>query len=71
MANRFSQPVQPYVVNPISVDIFSMIPLAKARAKALGIQATESLMFDFDIDKKDAAYSLINLEHFLRLSNYQ
>jgi len=56
MPNRFSQIVQPYVANPIDVNMFAMVPLAKARAKAMGIKAAESYMFDYSIDQKDAAY---------------
>jgi len=56
MPNRFSQIVQPYVANPIDVNMFAMVPMAKARAKALGIKAAESYMFDYNIDQKDAAY---------------
>jgi len=56
MPNRFSQIIQPYVVNPIDVNLFAMAPLAKARAKAMGIKAAESYMFDYNIDKKDSEY---------------
>lgn len=56
MPNRFSQIVQPYVVNPIDVNMFAMVPMAKARAKAMGIKAAESYMFDYNIDQKDAEY---------------
>ncbi len=56
MPNRFSQIIQPYVVNPIDINMFTMAPLAKARAKAMGIRAAESYMFDYNIDKKDSEY---------------
>lgn len=53
VVNRFTQPIQPLVFNPISVEQFAMIPLAKAEAKAAGIRAASSLDIDYNVDIKD------------------
>lgn len=53
MANRFSQIVQPHVVNPISMEKFSVIPMAKAAERAAGIRATGSMKLDYNVDQKD------------------
>jgi len=53
MANRFNQIVKPYVVNPISVETFSKVPMAKAMAKAAGLSAAASMEFNYDVDKAD------------------
>ena len=53
MANRFNQIVKPYIVNPISVETFSKVPMAKAMAKSAGISAAAELEFDYDVDKAD------------------
>jgi len=49
-------PITPYVVNPISVEQFSMVPLAKAKAKVSGIAAANSMLFNYNIDVKDEEY---------------
>lgn len=51
--NRFSQPIQPFVVNPMSIEDLSRIPIAKAMAKASGIRAANSLALDYEVDAKD------------------
>ena len=39
--NRFSQIVNPTVVNPISFEEFNRVPMAKARAKAEGLSTVQ------------------------------
>jgi len=55
VVNRFTQAQDPLVFNPISVEQFAMVPLAKAKAKASGIRAVSSLDIDYDVDQKDQA----------------
>jgi len=54
--NRFSTLQAPLTINPVSVEQFAMVPLAKAKAKAAGIQAASSMELDYDVDKKDLPY---------------
>jgi len=47
------QPINPVIVNPISIEQFAMIPLAKAQAKAAGIQALSTYVLPYNVDRKD------------------
>ena len=53
MANRFSQIVQPYVVNPTSVEDFMRVPMARAAAKASGLKLATSMAFDYNVADQD------------------
>lgn len=52
--NRFTQTPQPFIVNPISVEDLSRVPMAKAAATGAGIRASNSLNIDYTVDPKDA-----------------
>ncbi len=51
--NRFSQIVQPSVVNPISFEEFARVPMSAAQAQASATAATQSIGTDYDVDMKD------------------
>lgn len=54
--NRFMQPINPVIINPISIEQFAMVPLAKAEAKAAGIQALSTYTLPYNVDQKDLPY---------------
>jgi hypothetical protein len=53
--NRFSPIVQPTVFNPISIEQFSMVPLARAEAKTNALLAASSYTMKYNVDSKDEA----------------
>lgn len=55
MANRFSQPITPYVINPISVDTFMKVPLAKAAAMKSTMANFKEDALDFNVSEQDRA----------------
>jgi len=53
--NRYSKIQQPSIINPISFEEFSRVPMAKARADAAALSATQGIDTDFEVDQKDLA----------------
>jgi len=51
--NRYSQIVQPSVVNPITFEEFARVPMAKAQASAEALKATSGILTDYNVDVKD------------------
>lgn len=53
MANRYSRLQQPLLIDPLSVEELSRVPLAKAMAEAEGLAAVNRVKTDFNVDQKD------------------
>jgi hypothetical protein len=51
--NRYSQMIQPLIVNPVSFEEFARLPIARAEAKGAAIAAAESMRADFNVDDAD------------------
>jgi hypothetical protein len=51
--NRFSRAPQPLVIDPLSVEQLSMVPIAKAQAEAEGLSAVNRINTEYDVDLKD------------------
>ncbi len=51
--NRYSQIQQPLLIDPLSVEELSLVPMAKARADAAGVGALASINTDYNVDAKD------------------
>jgi hypothetical protein len=51
--NRYTQMPQPLMVNPISFEEFSRIPIARAKAEGAGVAALERIKTDYNVDDAD------------------
>jgi len=51
--NRFSRTPAPLVINPLSVEELSLVPMAKAQAEAEGLAAINRINTEYDVDLKD------------------
>lgn len=54
--NRYTQMPAPLVLNPISFEELSRVPLAKAQAQAEGYGAISRIATDYNVDERDLGY---------------
>jgi hypothetical protein len=53
VVNRYTQNPQPLILNPLSFEELSRVPLAKAQASAEGVSAINRINTEYNVDDKD------------------